>query len=280
MSSFAGPIIAQTYAFLAGAHQHYGLYSDADRWARRALEFGNRHQIPFAQAIGTEFLGEDAVHAGNYEDGLKYAEREREIVDRLRSRERRAWTHFYAGHCLIGLNRLGEAEREFVEGIAIAEAIGEYRVLWLLRANLGVLCAMLGRFDEALHLAQESLEKTAPVNLVYSRFEALRCSATVHFLRAQSVLFAAEELNDAERGCALADELIAPTESRVSALWLGPLYCEVLLAQADINSNDEKREEARQRLAEYKQLVATCQSPRFTAEAERLETLIEGHVGH
>jgi tetratricopeptide (TPR) repeat protein len=268
-------MISQIYAWLAGAHQHYGLYTAADGWARRALEFGNRHNIPFAQAIGNEFLGEDAVHAGHYEDGLKYAEREFEIAEKLRSRERRAWTHSFAAHCYLGLNRLADAEREFVEGITVSEAIGEFRALWLLKTNYGVLCAMLGRYDEALQLVQEGMEKTASVSLVYSRFEALRCLATVRLLRAESGQFGDEELDEAERACAMADELLAPTESRICGLWLGPIYCEVLLAQAEKHANNEKWEEARQRLGAYKELVAKCESPRFVAEAERLETIIE-----
>jgi hypothetical protein len=68
--------------------------------------------------------------------------------------------------------------------------------------------------------------------------------------------------------CAEALELVAKTESRISRLWLGPLYVEVLLAAG-------KRERAAEHLAEYRALVAECQSPRFTAEAARLAKLVE-----
>src|SRR6185295_17468200 len=40
VSTFAAPIISQVYAYLAGAYQHYGLFEDSNRWARRAIEFG------------------------------------------------------------------------------------------------------------------------------------------------------------------------------------------------------------------------------------------------
>ncbi|HKR61027.1 MAG TPA: hypothetical protein VJS64_15010, partial [Pyrinomonadaceae bacterium] len=75
-----------------------------------------------------------------------------------------------------------------------------------------------------------------------------------------------KELDEAERLCKAAAELVEPTESRVSRLWLGPLYVRVLLAQ-------NKREEAAERLTAYKALVAECQSPRFTREAARLSEL-------
>jgi hypothetical protein len=61
--------------------------------------------------------------------------------------------------------------------------------------------------------------------------------------------------------------LIAPTESRDSRIWLGPIYIEVLLAQ-------NKRDEAREKLTAYQTLVAECQTPRFANEATRLAALV------
>ena len=257
-SSYAAAMISQIYAYLAGAYQHYGLYDEADRWARRAVEFGLKHNILFAQASGIEFLGEDAVHKGNYEFGLECAERELKIADRLHSRERRAWVHFYSAHCRLLLGEIQRAEQEFLEGIAIAESIGEHRVLGLLTPNLAVAQVMQGRYDEALQTASEHLQRSSP-HLIYSHFEALRCMAEVYFRRG--------ELDEAERVCREAEEFLAPTESRVSRLWLGPLYIQVLL-QAD------KRDEAATKLADYQKLVAECQSPRFNAEAARLAALV------
>ena len=272
VSSFAAPMISQIYAFNAGANQHYGLYTEADAWARRAIEFGTKHNIPFAQAIGYEFLGEDAVHAGNYEAGLEYAAQEREIAARLHSRERRAWSHVVVAQCNLFLGRVEEAEREYIEGIALADAIGEHRVKALLKSNLAVAQASLGRAEEGLQTAEENLAEVAPTGLLYTHFEAIRVLAVVRFRRALSPKTTAGlfqvELDEAERMCRLAEELVAPTESRVSQLWLGPLYIRVLLAQ-------NKRTEAAEKLAAYQELVAECQSPRFSQEAARLDTLFK-----
>lgn len=254
ISTFAAPVISQVYAYAAGAYQHYGLYLEADRWAWRAIEFGRKHSIPFAEASGYEFLGEDTIHTGEFEKGLEYAALEIEIADKLHSRERRAWVHLFAAQCKVFLGRLKEAEQEFLAGIELAEAIGENRVLLLLRPNLGVAQAIQGRYDEALQTASANLERSSS-NLIYTHFEALRCMAEVHFRRS--------ELDGAEQFCRQADELVGPTESRVSQLWLGPLYIDVLRAQG-------KHDEAAERLSKYQELVADCQSPRFTAEAERL----------
>lgn len=211
----AAPMISQIYAFTAGAYQHYGLYDESNRWARRALEFGEKHNILFAQAAGYEYLGENSVHAGNFEAGLEYGRREMEIADRLHSRERRAWAHFYTAQCLLFLGEIQRAEQELLDGIRVAEAIGENRVLSLFRPSLGVAQALQGRYDEGLETVTTNLQRSSP-SLIYTHFEALRCLAYVHFLRS--------ELEDAERVCRQAEEFIAPTESRVSRLWLGPLY--------------------------------------------------------
>jgi len=258
ISSFAAPMISQTYAYTAGGYQHYGLYDESDRWARRAIAFGEKHNVLFAQAIGYEFLGENCMHTGNFATGLEHAQCEIEIANRLHSRERRAWIHYYSAQCRLLLGEIEQAEREFLDGITIAEAIGENRVLSLLRPTLAVAQAIQGRLDEALKTASDNLQQSSP-SLLYSHFEALRCLAEVRLRRA--------EIEEAEQLCRQAEELISPTESRVSRLWLGPLYIEVLLAA-------EKPSEATTKLAAYQQLVANCQTPRFTSEATRLAQML------
>jgi tetratricopeptide (TPR) repeat protein len=258
VSTFAAPMITQIYAYTAGGYQHYGLYDESNHWARRAIAFGEKHNILFAQAAGTEFLGENCAHTGDFKTGLEYAEREIEIANKLHSRERRAWTHYYAGQCRLLLGEIELAEREFLDGLALGEAIGENRILGLIRPILGVVRAIKGRYDEALQTVEENLRRSSP-SLLYSHFEALRCFAEVRLRRG--------EIEEAEQLCRQADELVSPTESRVSRLYLGPLYIEVLLAA-------QKRDEAATRLAAYKALVDDCQSPRFTSEAARLTTKI------
>ena len=256
--TFSAPIVAQVYAYMAGAHQHYGLFAEADRWAWRAVKFGTTHNVGFAEATGYEFLGEDAIHKGEFEAGLEYADREIEIANRLQSRQRLAWAQFIKGQCrgFLGQNEL--AEQEFHAGIKLAEAIGENRALLLLQANLSVVLAALGRHDEALKHAQDNLQRSSP-SLLYSHFEALRCLA--------KVLLRRNELEEAEAFCRQADELISPTESRISRLWLGPLYIDVLVAEG-------KRDEALKKFNVYEELVRGCESPRFTAEAGRLKSLL------
>ena len=266
ISSFAAPMMAQIYAYLAGAHQHYGLFDDADVWARYAVAFGEKHNVLFAQAAGIEFLGEDAIHKGNYEESLELAKRETEIAERLHSRERRAWIHFYAGQAYFHLDQVERAVEEYQHGAALAESLGEKRVLSLLNANLAIAEASLGQYDKALQIATTTRECAASIGLLYTHFESLRGLAAVHFRRAQSGVDE-KALEEAERVCREAEALIEPTESRVSRLWLGPLFIQVLLAQ-------NKRAEALEKLAVYETLAADCQAPRFVTEAARLRQLM------
>jgi tetratricopeptide (TPR) repeat protein len=259
VSPFAATVISQIYPYTAGGYQHYGLYDESNHWARRAIAFGEKHNILFAQASGIEFLGENCIHTGDFKAGLEYAEREIAIANKLHSRERRAWTHYYTAQCRLLLGEIELAEREFLDGIALGEAIGENRILGLIRPILGVVRAIQGRYDEALQMVEENFQRSSP-SLLYSHFEALRCFAEVRFRRA--------EIEEAEQLCRQAEELVSPTESRVSRLWLGPLYIEVLFAA-------QKRDEAAKKLKAYQALVAECQSPRFTSEATRLATKID-----
>jgi tetratricopeptide (TPR) repeat protein len=284
ITMFAAPVITQIYSYLAGANQHAGRYGEADRWAEEALHFGQRHNVLFAQASGLEFLGEDAIHKGEFAAGLAYAEEELVIAEKLQSRERRAWTHFTAAMCSFFIGDVERAERDFNDGITIAETIGERRCTSLLKANLAVLQADKARksntdserhrlFDTALQLALSNLQDAEKLGLLYSSFEAHRCLAEIRFRRG--------EFDEAERVCATTSDLISGAESCVCHLWLGPLYIDVVLAaaaQADRESNVDtaaaKRRFAAELLENYQKHVAHSDSPRFKREAERLKELI------
>lgn len=280
VSSFAAPIITQIYAYLAGAYEHYGLYDESNEWSWRAVEFGERHNVSFAQAIGLEFLGENANHTGDFAAGIDFADRERAVAERIHSRERKAWALFIAGICAAHLGDFERAEREYTEGIALAELIGETRVALLMKGNYAVLKAEQGAnagsetidgrqlLDAALEMARQNYDDSEASGLFYMRFESRRCLANVHLRRG--------EWEAAEQMCASAWELVGQTESRVSQLWLGPTYLKVLIAIADQHQKAgrpdlaaAKLDYAREYLKDYQQLVSKCQSPRFTREAEQ-----------
>src|SRR6185295_7893427 len=96
--------------------------------------------------------------------------------------------------------RTDRAVEEFQHGIALAEAIGENRVLALLNTLLAIVQAKQGHYDEALRIATTNLERAASIGLLYTHFEALRGLADVQFQRAQSGLYEGA-LDEAERVC-------------------------------------------------------------------------------
>jgi tetratricopeptide (TPR) repeat protein len=261
ITPFGASTVSTIFGFLSGAFQHLGRFADGNVWAWRALEFGNKHDVLLAQALGYEFLGENTVNAGDWQEALKYAAREREIVSRLHSRERQAWTYLVTSLSYMMSGDLESAERELREGMALAESIGEQRLTLLLKGNLAILLADLGRFDEAFQTARENYQGGEVLGLLYSRTEGRRCLAHVHFKHG--------EINEALRLCDEILEFLGEVESRISRLWLGPLHVEALFSSGH-------REEAARRLAEYEALVSECQTPRCEREVVRLKELLNG----
>jgi tetratricopeptide (TPR) repeat protein len=256
LSAFQASTLASLYGYLSGAYQHLAFFDDADRWARRSIAYGRAHHVPLAEAIGYEFLGENAANNGKWREGLEYAEREREIADRLHSRERRAWTYLYAGDCARQLRESTRAESEYREGIDLATASGERRLGLLLSAGLAQTLADLGRLDEALEEARQAVIRADALNLVHLRTQARLAKGYTHFRRG--------ELDEAIR---LFDEILEITrgiEPKVSRLLMGPVHVEALRAAG-------RTEEADACLAEYSEMVERCQAPFAASEVARLK---------
>jgi hypothetical protein len=68
-SPVPGRDLGTTFAYPAVRISISGSFDDADRWARRAIEFGEKPGLP-PQAAGYEFLGEDAAHTGRWKRGF------------------------------------------------------------------------------------------------------------------------------------------------------------------------------------------------------------------
>jgi ATP/maltotriose-dependent transcriptional regulator MalT len=248
------------FGYLAGAYQHLGRFTDGNVWAWRAVEFGNKHDVPLAQALGYENLGENTMNAGDWQNALKYADCERKIAARLHSRERQAWTYIVTSISYMISGDLERAESELREGIRLAQSIGEQRLALLLKGNLAIVLADLGSFDEALETAQENYHGAEALGLVYSRAEGRRCLAHVRFKLG--------ELDETLRLCEETLELLGEGQSRISRLWLGPLHIEALLLSGH-------REAADQRLSEYEALVSKCQAPGREQDVVRLKELLD-----
>jgi hypothetical protein len=235
----------------------YGRFLDADRWAQRAVDFGLTHNVLFAQALGLEYLGEDAIQSGDFVAGIEYAETEPIGELRLASLLKGSFAVLKAYQASDYRSR------------SVSDRYGAPA-----QAGSGIDRMDPQRLlDEALQSALDNYQAGETSDLPYSRFEGRRCLAVVRFRRG--------EFDGAERLCAAASELVSETESRLSRLLLGPLYIEKLLAaglRAEAEGKPDeaaaKRGLAAEHLANYQEIVADCQSPRFTREAARLADLI------
>ncbi|HET9299212.1 MAG TPA: AAA family ATPase, partial [Candidatus Polarisedimenticolaceae bacterium] len=259
LSTLHASTLIQIHAYTAAAYQHQGLFEQADRWAEKAIAFGERQSLLWAQAVGYEFLGENAWGTGAWEAGLEYAEKERALAARLHSRERRAWTYVVTGTCHLLLGHAETGAEELTAGLALAEAIGERRLALLLRPFVALSQARLGDLPLALQTAAEALKRADASNLPYMRTEARRClgELLVEDGRPEEGLRRFEEVL----------ELTAGTDARVSRLWTGPPHVETLLALG-------RRAQAADTFHVYAAMVAECQSPWFRREVERLRALL------
>ncbi|HEX5044307.1 MAG TPA: protein kinase [Candidatus Polarisedimenticolaceae bacterium] len=255
LSTLHAATLVQVHAYTAAAYQHQGLFEEADRWAEKAITFGERQSLLWAQAVGYEFLGENAWGTGAWEAGLEYAEKERVLAARLHSRERRAWTYIVTGTCNLLLGRVERGAEELTTGLALAEAIGERRLALLLRPFVAVSQARLGDLPLGLRTATEALERADASHLPYMRTEARRCLG--------ELLVADGRPEEGLRRFEEVLELTAGTDARVSRLWTGPPHVETLLALG-------RPEEAAEVFRAYAAMVAECQSPWFRSEVERL----------
>ncbi len=247
--------LTQILAYSAGAYQHLGLLADADRIARTAIEFGKAHNILLAQAVGHEFLGENACTTGEWKAALGYAVIERELAGRLHSRERATWTHLYEGLSLVMLDEPEKAAGVFAAGLELAETIGERRAALLMHTYLALAQANGGDFETAEKTADAAAERADAAHLLYMRTEARRVLGELRLRRGRL-----------EEAIGIFEDILRLTEgtdARVSRLWIGPMHVDALVKASRID-------EARERLRDYAALVAECQSPYFSNEAERL----------
>jgi tetratricopeptide (TPR) repeat protein len=251
-------VLTQVYAYSAGAYQHMCLYEVADMWSHRAIAFGERYNVPNAQASGWEFIGENAWGKSEWQAAFDAAVKEREIANRIHSRERLAWTYMYTGASYLGIHEYARAVDELRSGIALAEAIGELRLLMLLHPYLAVSLAKMGDLEAGVRTAEAAFERAEAARLLYMRTESRRSLGVIRVMQGRL-----------EEALALFESVVALTEgtdAKVSRLWNGPSHVETLHALG-------RKDEARVVLDAYAATVAQCQAPCFDDEVRRLRAM-------
>jgi tetratricopeptide (TPR) repeat protein len=255
LSPLHATVLTQTLVYSAGAYQHLGLYEIADGWARRAVVFGERRQVLYAQAAGYEFLGENAWGKAEWEKCLEYGEAERRLAERLHSRERLSWVSAYTASAYMGMGQVQRAVEEFTNGLSLAEAIGDRRLALMLHAHLGLAKAKAGDVEGGAATAERALARAEESKLLYMRTEAHRSLGLVRMIQGRHE----DALALFERVWSLTEG----TDARVSRLWTGPPHVETLLAL-------DRRDDARRLLDRYEAMARECQAPHFLDDVRRL----------
>src|SRR5262249_54168217 len=155
-------------------YQHLGGFETSDAWARRAIEMGERTGMHFGVAGGNEFLAENRMVSGPWDEGVQYARRGIEAARRLHSREREGWSVFALGACLARSGDLAPGIELTRASIALGEQVGEVRLLALALANLATFVADTGDLDEAEAIAEDAFRRAEALGHFLMRCEGRR----------------------------------------------------------------------------------------------------------
>ncbi len=142
------------YAYLAGAYQHLTRFTESDHWARAAIALGERKRYALVEAIGHEFLAENAAMKGHWEEALEHAAQDRILSERVGALDRTAWSLFSTANALKGQGRLHEAAETARTGLELADQIGESRLATWLDPLLAMVAADMGDDEVAARHAE------------------------------------------------------------------------------------------------------------------------------
>jgi tetratricopeptide (TPR) repeat protein len=179
------PTLIYVYTFLAGANQHLANFERSNEWARWEIELGSEAKYPFMEAVGYEYLAENQVFMGRWEEALKYAQRDQELGENNGLPERVRWAKMIR---LWALQNMGQVELAIQEGLFSldqAEASGDWRLAALAGAELARAYGNTNDFDTARRLAEAAVERALDLDQAYMICVAQDALAYLHGLHGE-----------------------------------------------------------------------------------------------
>ena len=155
------------YAYLAGIYQQQGpqhMPTSMD-WARRCIQFGQRKNYPLAEALGYEFLAEDAFVVCAWRDAIAYGLKDYEIGERIGSQDRMGWGQASIAHGYEGIGDLPAARTAANLAVEIAERIGDTRLRIFATQRRAQILADLGAREAAFADAEQALALARQINV-------------------------------------------------------------------------------------------------------------------
>ncbi len=159
-------LLWRIYAFAAGAYQLLAQYEESNKWANTCLAFGEEKNDLFSQAIGLEYLSQNANLTGHFEESLGFTNRELKIAEQIGDRNRIGWVLFVQGWSHGNLGNLKKTEEIFLEAIEIANESKDRRLDIFIRNSLCIALSHLGRFDEAAEIGLDSVRRAEDINQI------------------------------------------------------------------------------------------------------------------
>ncbi len=156
--------LCTVYTYTAGAHQHLLRYDESNRWARADVALGERTKYPLAVAYGYEFLGENAVARGHWDDALAFGAKDHDEGRKSGSLARVAWSQFCIAQGLHGKGDLLAARTTALCALELCDQIGENRLATWLSATAAIIAADQGDDDAAQAMAQRGWERAQPLS--------------------------------------------------------------------------------------------------------------------
>lgn len=210
--------LTHIYTFTAGALQHLGRVDESMAWARKTVALGARKNVPNAIAMGNEFLGEDSMLRGRWQDAVNYARLDLQAGERIGAQDRIAWSYYVMAWTQHGMGALAEAESNARAALDLAVKIGDLRLGIMDRALMVQVLCDLGKLDEARAHGEAALKES----------DALKHIVIQSLARGALGYFAVQE-RDWSRALSILEEaaaLLAPTDNQWMRLTLGPVLAE------------------------------------------------------
>jgi len=183
--------------------------------------------------MGFEFLQENAFMRGYWRQSLEYAARHRELGE-THSSDRLAWNYLPVSYANYGLGNLAVAEAACVDGLEIADRLGDERLAAFFAGWRALIAAEQGRIDEAIPLADAAIKRADILGLKTGQLDSRRARAFIAQLQGDH-----EAILDYT---AQIEKLLEGTDESLQPVWMSPTRCQSLIATGQLDEAEQRLE--------------------------------------
>ncbi len=252
-------VLVLVQSFLAGAYQHTLRFEESDRWAQATVALGKTSGLPSAEALGYEFLSENAMNRGLWDDCIRFARLNHDIGQRIGALDRVAWSSYSETVGWYAKGEITKARGLALEALELADRIGEARLATWLDAHLARLSIDLDDWDTAERYMRSGGARAAALGQLTLEMFNLSPVAYGHLRR--------EEWTDAVAVFATMFARERQTDNRMSTLFDGANYALALVRAGRVD-------EAESVLQAFEMQAASAKAPYALAESQRMQGLI------